>query len=121
MKAPIPENEEKLVVEYIYTVYLIQILEQDHQISSELSFKIPEAYQNFIESKLKIIRQQLVNIKAKMRELKIKVMDPVRVNEEFVQYDYFAHGYEGNMRFWDAAMKYEGTRRLKELFNVVAY
>jgi hypothetical protein len=50
--------------------------------------------------------------------LKIKVTDPYKVNVEFVEYPYYAHGYEGLMRFLEAAMKYEGTRRLKELFNI---
>jgi hypothetical protein len=118
MKAPIPEKEEQLVVDYIYTTYLIQILENDHQATGTLNFKIPEVYQNFIEHKLKVLRKQLVDIKGQMKELKIKVADPVRVNEEFMEYAYFPHGYEGKMRFWDAAMAYEGTRRLKELFQV---
>jgi hypothetical protein len=50
--------------------------------------------------------------------LKIKEADPYKVNEDFVEYPYFAHGYEGTMRFWEAAMKYEGTKRLKELFEI---
>jgi hypothetical protein len=118
MKAPIPESEEMLVVDYIYTTYLIQILENDHQIAGNLKFKIPEAYQHLIESKLKKLRMDLVRIKGEMKDLKIKVADPVKVNEEFMEYSYFPHGYEGKMRFWFAAMEYEGTRRLKELFNV---
>jgi hypothetical protein len=118
MKAPIPEHEEQLVIEYIYTTFLIQILESDHQVSSKLKFKIPESYQGLIETKLKELRWQLVEIKGKMKELKIKVAEPVRVNEEFVEYAYFPHGYEGTMRFWDAAMAYEGTRRLKALFKI---
>jgi hypothetical protein len=52
-----------------------------------------------------------------MRELRIKVQDPIRVNEEFVEYYFTAYGYEGTMRFWDAAMQYEGTRRLTEIFK----
>ncbi|OIK05671.1 hypothetical protein BIV60_27635 [Bacillus sp. MUM 116] len=103
---------------YIYTTYLIQILENDHQTAVTLKFKIPEVYQNLIESKLKELRRQLVDLKAKMKELRIKVADPVRVNEEFIEYSYYPHGYEGKMRFWDAAMVYEGTRRLRLLFNV---
>jgi hypothetical protein len=117
MKAPIPEHEEQLVVEYIYTTYLIQILENDYQAAGTLNFKIPEVYQNFIEHKLKELRRQLVETKGQMKELKIKVADPIRKNEEFMEYAYFPHGYEGKMRFWDAAMVYEGTRRLKELFK----
>lgn len=117
VKAPIPNSEEELIVDYIYTTYLIRVLERDHEAVSYLNFKIPEVYEHLIEGKLKILRKQLVEIRAKMKELKIKVIDPHRVNEEFIQYDYFAHGYEGNMRFWDAAMLYEGTRRLKALFE----
>lgn len=117
MKAPIPKSEEDLIVDYIYTTYLIQILEGDHQVVGRLNFKVPEVYEHFVEAKLKQLRLQLVELKKKMKELKIKVIDPVRVNVDFVQYDYFAHGYEGNMRFWDAAMEYEGTRRLNEIFK----
>lgn len=65
MKAPIPEDEENLIVDYIYTNYLIQILENDHQAAETLKFKIPEVYQHLIESKLKELRRQLVNIKEK--------------------------------------------------------
>lgn len=118
MKAPIPEHEEQLIVEYIYTTYLIQILENDHQTVGTLKFKIPEVYQGFIEEKLKYLRRQSADMKVKMKELKIKVDDPRQVNEEFVEYAYFAHGYEGTMRFWGAAMRYEGTRRLKVLFKL---
>lgn len=118
MKAPIPKSEENLIIDYIYTTYLIQILENDRQVAGTLKFKIPEAYQHLIEYKLKELRRQLVEIKGQMKELKIKVAEPVRVNEDFVEYAYYPHGYEGTMRFWDAAMAYEGTRRLKELFNI---
>ena len=45
-------------------------------------------------------------------------VDPYKVNEDIVEYPYFAHEYEGTKRFWKAAMKYEGTRRLKELFEI---
>jgi hypothetical protein len=118
MKAPIPDEEEQLIVDYIYTTYLIQNLERDHQTAGTLNFKIPEVYQNVIEHKLKELRKQLIEIKRQMKDLKIKVADPVRVNGEFLEYAYYPHGYEGRMRFWDAAMAYEGTRRLKKLFNV---
>lgn len=120
MKAPIPKAEEDLIVDYIYTTYLIQALEDDHQSAGTLKFKIPEVYHHLIEEKLKELRRQLVKIKGQMKELKIKVAEPVKVNEEFVEYAYFPHGGEGRMRFWAAAMEYEGTKRLKQLFNIQA-
>jgi hypothetical protein len=82
---------------------------------SSLNFKIPEVYQALIENKPKELHKQLVEIKGKMRGLKIKVADPYHIYEDFVKYPYFAHGTEGRMRFWTAAMAYEGSRRLKEL------
>ncbi|MBT2736175.1 hypothetical protein [Bacillus sp. ISL-7] len=117
MKAPIPKNEEDLIVDYIYTNYLIQILENDHQLTTNLNFKIPEAYQHLVESKLKILRTDLKKIRTKMKELKIKVAEPIR-DDIFIEYAYFPHGYEGRMRFWEDAMAVEGTSRLKKLFNV---
>jgi hypothetical protein len=119
MKARIPEDEEELIIDYIYTTYLIQILECDHQNVSHLNFKIPEVYENLIESKLKILRTELMKIKGRMRELKIKVAEPAK-DDIFIEYAYFPHGYEGTMRFWEAAMHYEGTKRLSELFNIKA-
>ena len=117
MKAPIPEEEENLIVDYIYTNYLINILENDNKLTGKLNFKIPEAYASLIEDKLKILRTTLRKIKAELKSMNIKVADPEK-DDIFIEYAYFPHGYEGKMRFWDAAMEYEGTRRLKELFGV---
>ncbi|MGY3716046.1 hypothetical protein ACWE42_11020 [Sutcliffiella cohnii] len=47
MKAPIPENEENLIYEYIYRDYLIEILEQDLNLIPDLGLKIYEPYEFF--------------------------------------------------------------------------
>jgi hypothetical protein len=117
MKAPIPEHEEELVVEFIYTTFLITNLEQDCELVKKLPFKIPEVYEELIENRLKILRRELIEIKKQMRVLKIKVEKPYYVYEDFVEYAYFAHGYEGRMRFWTAAMNFEGTRRLNKILK----
>ena len=117
MKAPIPEDEENLIVEYIYTNYLINILENDYKLTEKLNFKISEAYESLIKNKLKILRSTHRKIKAELKSLNIKVAEPIK-DDIFIEYAYFPHGYEGKMRFWEAAMEYEGTRRLKDLFGV---
>jgi len=48
MKAPIPDHEEDLIVEYIYLNYLINILEYDLKQTKLQRFKIPEAWETFI-------------------------------------------------------------------------
>jgi hypothetical protein len=117
MKAPIPEHEEELVVEFIYTTFLITNLEQDHDFVRELPFKIPEVYEKLIENRLRILRRDLIEIKKQMRVLKIRIEEPYFVHDDFIEYPYFAHGYEGRMRFWTAAMRFEGTKRLRKIMQ----
>jgi hypothetical protein len=117
MKVPIPEHEEELVVEFIYTTFLITNLEQDHVFVRELPFKIPDVYKELIENRLRILRRELIEIKKQMRALKIRVEEPYYVHDDFIEYPYFAHGYEGRMRFWTAAMNLEGTRKLNQIMK----
>ena len=116
MKAPIPESEEQLIVDYIYLDFLIQALEEDRLCVRNIPFKIPEVYESLIDEHLMRLRVDRVSARKQLRELKIKVIGPKKVNEDFVQYDYFAHGYEGNLRFWSAAMEYKGTKILRKYF-----
>jgi len=115
MKAPIPKYEEDLIHEYIVRTYLIDILENDLNVINQSNFKLHEPYTHLVEHVLKKIRFELRDMKAEMKKLKIKVTDQKRVNEDFVQYDYFAHGYRGYNRYWDAALKMHGTRLLAKL------
>lgn len=117
MKANIPEHEVDLIVNYIYMNYLIEVLETDLSNVPKLNFKLPEVYIGLIENTLKAIRKDLRPIREEMNSLKIKVFPARRVNEEFVEYPYRAHGYEGTQRFWDAAMMMEGKRRLERYLN----
>jgi hypothetical protein len=117
MKAPIPKHEEDLVHEYIMRVNLLSILEDDLEVIKQANFKLHEPYTHLVEEVLKKIRLDLRDMKSIMRELDIKVMDQQRVNEDFVKYDYFAHGYRGEMRYWDAAIKMKVTRLLERYFR----
>ncbi|MCD7034063.1 hypothetical protein LRR81_07415 [Metabacillus sp. GX 13764] len=115
MKAPIPQYEEDLVYEYIYRVYLIDELERHRLYFEKMHFKIPEPYMDFIDVRLKVLRNEVRSMKLEMRQLKIKVLDP-ETDGIFSEYKYFAHGYEASFRFWEAAMRLEGTRRLTSYF-----
>lgn len=76
MKAPIPESEERLIVEYIYLTYLIKALEFDQKAVNRMNFKIPEVYQHLIENKIDFLWKKVVKVKKEMKELKIRVEDP---------------------------------------------
>ncbi|MCM3413501.1 hypothetical protein [Metabacillus litoralis] len=117
MKAPIPKNEEDLIHEYILRTYLLDVLESDIETIQVANFKLHEPYLNFVEFVLKKLRIDLRDIKIEMKNLNIKVYNQKRVNEEFVQYDYSAHGYTGYNRYWDAALKMHTTKLLEKYFR----
>lgn len=117
MKAPIPKQEEDLIHEYILRAYLLELLENDIETIKSADFKLHEPYLHFVEEVLKKVRIDIRDMKEKMRELKIKVYDQKEVNEDFVEYEYFAHGYQGHMRYWKAALKMHCTKLLEKYFR----
>jgi hypothetical protein len=117
MRAPISEFEEKLISEYIHLEYLIETLESDLKTISKVPLKIKEPYLLIIEETLKKIRSDLKTVKEKMKELDIKVFNMRRVDDMFVEYPYFAHGYKGINKYWDAALKFASTKRLQKYFG----
>jgi hypothetical protein len=117
MKAPIPDHEEELIYEYIHLDYLISTLESDLKSIESAPIKIKEPYILLVEETLKKVRSDLKAVKEKMKELDIKVFSQRRVDEMFVEYPYFAHGYSGTMKYWDAALRFASTKRLKQYFR----
>lgn len=117
LKAPIPKHEEDLVHEYIMRAYLLDVLESDVETIKAAAFKLHDPYLHLVEEVLKKVRIDIRDMKAKIKELDIKVYDQKEVNEDFVQYEYFAHGYQGHMRYWKAALKMHTTKLLEKYFR----
>jgi predicted RNA-binding protein len=114
MKAPISEFEEELISEYIHLEYLIETLENDLNMLNQVPLKIKDPYKLLIEETLKKVRSDLKNVKSKMKELDIKVFSQRRVDDMFVEYPYFAHGYHGSNKYWDAALIFASSKRMKK-------
>jgi hypothetical protein len=114
MKAPISEFEEELISEYIHLDFLIETLESDLKAIDQVPLKLKTPYVLLIEETLKKVRSDLKNVKAKMKEFNIKVFPQRRVDDMFVEYHYFAHGYSGTMKYWDAALRFASSKRLNK-------
>jgi hypothetical protein len=114
LKASISEFEEQLISEYIHLDFLIEILESDLNTLKQVPLKIKEPYLLIIEATLKKVRTELRIVKAKMRELKIKVFSKRRLDDMFIEYQYTAHGYHGSNKYWDAALLFASSKRLKK-------
>jgi hypothetical protein len=114
MKAPIPDHEEELIYEYIHLDYLISTLENDLKTFESSPIKIKEPYILLVEETLKKVRSDLKTVKDKMKNLNIKVFPKRRVDDMFVEYPYFARGYHGVQRYWDAALIFASSKRMKK-------
>jgi hypothetical protein len=116
MKAPISDFEEELISEYIHLSFLIVTLESDLKTIDLVPLKLKIPYVLLIEEKLKKVRSDLKTVKAIMKEFNIKVFPQRRVDDMFVEYPYFARGNHGVHRYWDAALKFAGIKRLEKHF-----
>jgi hypothetical protein len=118
MKAPIPDHEEELISEYIHLDFLISTLESDLKTIESSPIKIKEPYIMLVETTLKRVRTDLKTVKDKMKKLNIKVFPQRRVDDMFVEYPYFAHGYQGSNKYWDAALLFASTKRMKKYWGI---
>ncbi|MGN7300416.1 hypothetical protein [Ferdinandcohnia sp. SAFN-114] len=114
MKAPISDNEQNLIYEYIFHTYLLECLEYNRMISDQAGLKIVEAYQSLHEHILKKVRMDIKTMVELMKKLNIRVFSPVRLDDMFIEVKYTAHGYEGAMKFWDKALDKHAANRLEK-------
>lgn len=117
MKAPIPGEQEELIYEFIVKNYLLEELLNNRKDIRNLGFKIPEVYEHLLDEVISIIQKEIIKIRKEFRELDIKVDSVVVVDDMFVEYPYYARGYQGIMRFWVAALDLKVNKRLDEYFK----
>lgn len=117
MKVPIPDEQEKLIHDYIIYTYLINVLESDLKTIKEANFKIHEPYIKLVEETLRKIRIEVRDMKVEMRKIQMKIEEPFPVNVDFWQYDYYVRGYYSFKRYWEPAIKMHTTNLLEKYFR----
>jgi hypothetical protein len=121
MKAKLTDHEEQLVLDYIYKTYLVEVLELDLKGVSTLNFKIKEAYEGLIEATLRRLRKDLSEIKEEFKGLNAKVVGPEFANEDFIRYQYFVRGYQGEHRFFKYHFRNTASKLLEDYFTKKPY
>ncbi|MCC3358961.1 hypothetical protein [Bacillus sp. REN16] len=104
MKPNISDNEQQLIYDYVYNTKLIELLESDLLKIDKSRLKITGSYVHLLEDILRKVRLYVKDMKMEMKRLDIKVFPGKYVEDIIIQYLYTAHGYKGEMRFWDAAL-----------------
>lgn len=111
-------HERDILHDYIYLNIIESILQSDYKQFQKTAIEFNQPYLLVIESKLKIVKDKLKEIRAFMQKEGINVFKNQEESDQtFVQYNYYwKNKAEGYSRFWRAGMNVEITNRIKELF-----
>ncbi|MBU7595929.1 hypothetical protein [Metabacillus halosaccharovorans] len=116
MCGPITKEDKDLAAEFIYLTLLLEHMESDMELFNKIPVKLNDPYVTFMDSIIKVVLKDLVLVKRKMKEKQIKVLDPVNVNEDFMQYEYYVRGYNTVFRFFKPVLKNRVSDRAEKYF-----
>lgn len=112
-------HERDILHDYIYLRIIESILQSDYKQLELTAFKYNQPYLLLIESKIKVVKGRLKEIKAFMQKEGITVFKNQEESDHtMVQYNYaWKNKAEGYARFWREGMKAETSKRINELFT----
>ena len=116
MNAQITEEQDKMIFDYIYCTYLINVLEKDLQLIPTIGFKLHEPYINLVEKTIRKLRVELKQLRIEMKKHEMKVENPFISNVDFWHYDYFVGRKQGHKRMLKYHLRNEAERRLDKYF-----
>lgn len=112
-------DEQNLLFDFIYLTIIEKMLQKDFVAFEQSNFKLNSIYLSLLDSKLRIVQNQLKEIKFHMTKQRVKVFINHQASDDsFVQYNYsWNNKAEGSQRFFRDGMKMEVTKRMKMLFG----
>jgi len=116
MQPPITNEQNKIIFDYIYITYLINVLEEDLKKIPSLGFKLHEPYQKFVEEVLRKVRKDLQLLRVEMKKHELKIGEP-QPEDIMVHYDYWIGHKEGFKRMLVYHLRNEAMRRLEGYFK----
>ena len=111
------EHDEKLCLEYLYHDLMVKTLENDLKVIQHSKLKVKQPYEELIHQTIQIIRNEYKTIKYDMNKYGVRVYQGNKRNEYFINYTFCANGKSEERTFWNAALKLEVAKRLKEYFT----
>ena len=107
-------NKDLIEIErYIYLPLLLIVLERDYTLFEEGPFKLKAPYLHMIESAKKLIEKDLVEVKAKLKSMKIKVVRGER-DDLFTEYHFYIGNYVDKRRYSNVRLKNYSEKLLEE-------
>lgn len=112
----IPENDRDLMEQAIYLPMVLTILNRDLAVIHKSPFKLKQPYLELIEETMKVIQNELKNIKQYMRKEKLNVQQ-VSHDDAFTGFLFFYKGYEEQHNYFNPRIR----NKVQELLSFYLY
>lgn len=115
------DEEEQLILDYIYLEIIKRILASDYSSLESAGFKLQSYYLLMLDRVLHKVHQQQKSVRYLMQQGGVRVwINKEKSDSHFIQYNYhWKNKAEGFSCFSIDAMKMEANKRIKRLFKEV--
>jgi hypothetical protein len=108
----IPINERDIIEQAMYLPMLLNILERDRMVFEKGAFKLKQPYLELIEETIKVVQQDLKEVKQYMRKNNMKVTQ-IAHDDAFTMYLFLYKGFEEKHNYFNPRIKNKVNELLK--------
>lgn len=112
----IPEEDRDIIEKAIYLPMVLIILNRDLTVINESPFKLKQPYLSLIEKTMRVIQEELSQVKQYMRKNHLKVFELKR-DEAFTMYTFLYKGYEENHNYFNPRIRNKVQELMEYYFN----
>ena len=112
----IPEEERDMMEKAIYLPMVITILNRDLTVIDKSPFKLKKPYLLLVEETLKVIQNELAEVKRFMKQQQLKV-EEIHRDEAFTMFMFLYKGFEEHHNYFNPRIR----NKVQELLEYYLY
>ncbi|AZV60935.1 hypothetical protein [Peribacillus frigoritolerans] len=100
----IPEGDRNMIEKAIYLPMVITVLNRDLKVIEISPFKLKRPYSELVEHILKVVQDELAEVRRYLRKENIKVSQ-IKRDESFTMYRFLYKGYEEHHNYFNPRLR----------------
>lgn len=112
----IPEEERDMMEKAIYLPMVITVLNRDLSVIDKSPFKLKKPYLLLVEETLKVIQNELAEVKRCMKQQQLKVAE-IHRDEAFTMFMFLYKGFEEHHNYFNPRIR----NKVQELLEYYLY
>ncbi|KOR77792.1 hypothetical protein AM232_04385 [Bacillus sp. FJAT-21352] len=100
----IPEGDRNMIEKAIYLPMVITVLNRDLKVIEISPFKLKRPYSELVEHILKVVQDELAEVRRYLRKENIKVSQ-IKRDESFTMYSFLYKGYEEHHNYFNPRLR----------------